>query len=230
MRDALLQSLRCTSCGSPLTDATAPGQTEALRCLGCGLRVAVIAGIPRFVDVPVEERASYAGELRLRVDPFQRVAPIGPAEFHGLLSRADLAALAASVALDAGCGMGRHARQMARYAQRVVAVDFSRAIDQASHNVADLNNVDCVQADLLTLPFGDETFDYVYSLGVLHHIDRTEEAIAGLIRKVRPGGRLRVYLYWRRHGWQGRLLSAVTMVRRVTTEHHFRCYVPRVFC
>ena len=158
---------------------TAPGQTEALRCLGCGLRVAVVAGIPRFVDVPVEDvarctQASFGYEWT----HFNDWRRSGQQNFMDYFQGADLAALAGSVVLDAGCGMGRHARQMARYAQRVVAVDFSRAIDQASHNVADLNNVDCVQADLLTLPFGDETFDYVYSLGVLHHIDRTEEAIA----------------------------------------------------
>ena len=54
----------------------------------------------------------------------------------------------------------------------VVALDFSRAIDQAARNVGDLPNVYCVQADLLALPLADGRFDFVYSLGVLHHTRR----------------------------------------------------------
>jgi SAM-dependent methyltransferase len=100
-------------------------------------------------------------------------------------------------------------------------VDFSRAIDQAARNTADVSNVSCVQADLLALPLADRAFDFIYSLGVLHHIERTEAAIGGLVRKLKPGGRLRVYLYWKRHGWKGRLLSAVTAARRLTTRMPF---------
>ena len=82
---------------------------------------------------------------------------------------------ATSVVLDAGCGMGRHARQIAPFAGQVVAVDFSRAIDQAARETSpDLANVDCVQADLLALPLADDAFDFVYSLGVLHHLGQTE--------------------------------------------------------
>jgi len=141
--------------------------------------------------------------------------------FDDYFQAVDLVALRGRVVLDAGCGMGRHARQVAKFAGRVVAVDFSRAIDQASRNVADLNNVDCVQADLLALPLADGSFDFVYSLGVLHHLAETERALASLIRKVRPGGQLRVYLYWKRHGWKGRALAAVAAARRVTTRIPF---------
>ncbi len=145
----------------------------------------------------------------------------GETNFNDYFANLDLPSLRESVVLDAGCGMGRHARQVARFARQVVAVDFSRAIDQASRNVAGLGNVDCVQADLLALPLADDSFDYVYSLGVLHHLAETERALAGLVRKVRPGGRLRVYLYWKRHGWKGALLAGVTAARHVTTRLPF---------
>jgi SAM-dependent methyltransferase len=78
-----------------------------------------------------------------------------------------------------------------------------------------------VQADILALPLADASFDFIYSLGVLHHLRDTESAIAGLARKLRPGGRLRVYLYWKRHGWKGMILRAVTAVRFVTTRLPF---------
>ncbi len=54
---------------------------------------------------------------------------------------------------------------MADSVGHLVAVDFSDAIDQAARNVSDRRNVDCVQADVMSLPFDDETFDYVYSIG-----------------------------------------------------------------
>jgi SAM-dependent methyltransferase len=114
--------------------------------------------------------------------------------------------------------MGRHARQIAPHAGRVLAVDFSRAIETAARNTRDCPNVDCIQADLLSLPLCDGSVDFVYSLGVLHHLAETERALAGLVRKLKPGGRLRIYLYWKRHGWHGLALRAVTLSRRVTTR------------
>ena len=43
----------------------------------------------------------------------------------------------------------------------------------------------------------------------------------GLVRTFRPGARLRIYLYWKRHGWKGRLLEIVSTARRVTTRVPF---------
>jgi SAM-dependent methyltransferase len=145
----------------------------------------------------------------------------GQTNFGDYFQGLDLTELKGGLALDAGCGMGRHARQIAAFAGRVVAVDFSRAVDQAARNTDDLQNVDCVQADLLDMPFADASFDFVYSLGVLHHLEDTEAAIAGLVRKLKRGGRLRIYLYWQRVGWAGRMLAAVTVVRRFTTHLPF---------
>jgi SAM-dependent methyltransferase len=145
----------------------------------------------------------------------------GQTNFDDYFQGVDLSDLRGRTALDAGCGMGRHAREVARFANRVVAVDFSRAIDQAARNTEELGNVDCIQADLLNLPFADASFDFVYSLGVLHHLEDTEGAIASLVRTLKSGGRLRIYLYWKRHGWTGRLLTMVAGVRRVTTRIPF---------
>ena len=124
--------------------------------------------------------------------------------------------------------MGRPARQFAPFAGRVVAVDFSRAIEQAARNTAGCQNVNCIQADLLSLPLPEASFDFVYCLGVLHHLDNTETALASLVGKLRPGGRLRIYLYWKRHGWQGWLLSVVSATRRLTTRLPFSAL--RVLC
>ena len=45
---------------------------------------------------------------------------------------------------------------------------LQRLIDQAARMFR-ISECDCVQAYVMSLPFDDETFDYVYSIGVLHH-------------------------------------------------------------
>jgi SAM-dependent methyltransferase len=221
MQASLLAILRCAVCQSPLRQDASTGP-DALACATCGRHVPILNGIPRFVDLPDDDTAKRTqASFGYEWTHFNDWRQSGETNFNDYFQGVDLSSLSGRDVLDAGCGMGRHARQIARFAGRVVAVDFSRAIDQASKNVVDLGNVDCVQADLLSLPLADESFDFVYSLGVLHHLRETERALSGLVRKARPGGRVRVYLYWKRHGWKGSVLAAVTVARRVTTRMPF---------
>jgi SAM-dependent methyltransferase len=180
----------------------------------------------RVRDDPDDEIARLAARTRASFGyewtHFHRWQDSGEISFRDCFQTADLAALGGSRVLDAGCGMGRHARQMAAHVRHVVAVDFSRAIEQAAINTRGAGRVDCVQADLLRLPFADGTFDYVYCLGVLHHLGNTETAVRALVAQVKPGGRLRVYLYWKRHGGAGAILRLVSAVRPVTTHLPFR--------
>jgi SAM-dependent methyltransferase len=219
---ALLTRLRCPACAGRLAASPGEGPGRALTCAACARVFPVVDGIPRFVTTPDDDtvrrtQASFGYEWT----HFSDWRESGTTNFKDYFAGVDLAALADAAVLDAGCGMGRHARQIARHANQVVAVDFSCAIDPARRNTADRPNVECMQADLLALPFEDASFDFVYSLGVLHHLDETERALGELVRTLKPGGRLRVYLYWKRHGWKGRLLNAVTAARRVTTRLPF---------
>jgi SAM-dependent methyltransferase len=86
----------------------------------------------------------------------------------------------------------------------------------------------CIQGDITAPPLADSSFDLVYSLGVLHHIVDTEGAVRSLLSKVKPGGRLRIYLYWRRQGIAGVILRGVDGVRLVTTRLPFG--VLKAFC
>jgi SAM-dependent methyltransferase len=223
MRRDLISWLRCPLCAASLTSRlSADGASGAMTCANCGLQVPVRDGIPRFVNVPEDETARRTqASFGYEWSHFHDWKPSGATNFNDYFQGLDLSSLRGGVVLDGGCGMGRHARQMASFAERVVALDFSHAIDQAAQNTADTGNVDCVQGDLLALPLAENTFDFVYSLGVLHHLDHTEQALQGLVRTLRPGGRMRVYLYWKRHGWKGRVLSAVTAARRITTRMPF---------
>lgn len=223
LRPAVLALLECTVCGGTFSAAsTLNSSNRSIVCNECGRVVPVVNGIPRFIDGPLDPvsrrtQASFGYEWT----HFQDWRQSGETNFSDYFQGLDLPGLRACRVLDGGCGMGRHARQIARFAGEVAAVDFSGAIDQAARNTADVDNVDCVQADLRRLPFADGAFDFAYSLGVLHHLDDTEDALRQIVRKLRPGGRLRIYLYWKKHGWQGAILRAVTGVRVLTTRMPF---------
>jgi SAM-dependent methyltransferase len=225
--DRLLELLRCPRCRGRLDRAAG----SALLCQQCGRSTEIVKGIPRFVtdadlarDRDAERtRASFGYEWTR----FNDWKPSGQT-FGDYFSNFDLEWLRGRTVLDAGCGMGRHARQIAPFADTVIAVDFSSAIDEAARNVADRPNVQCLQGDLTQLPVADEVFDLVFSMGVLHHIGDTAGTLRGLVRALKPGGRLRLYLYWKRSGVSGALLSLVTVARKVTTRLPFG--VLRVLC
>jgi SAM-dependent methyltransferase len=226
----VLALMRCPRCGSRLREDVQPDEAQpALACTGCGHAFPSRRGIARFLDAPEDSlarrtQASFGYEWT----HFDDWAPSGQTNFQDYFDGIDLRGLREACVLDAGCGMGRHARQLAPHCARLVAADFSQAIDAAARNVRDLPNVTCIQADIRRLPLADGVFDFVYSMGVVHHLADTEAAVQALARKLRSGGRLRVYLYWKRTGPSGVLLGAVSAVRRLTTRLPFPLL--RAFC
>lgn len=103
--------------------------------------------------------------------------------------------LAGKTVLDVGCGMGRFADIASRYGARVVGIDLSRAVDAAQANLGDRDNVVIIQADVFKLPFRPESFDLIYSIGVLHHTPSTERAFRGLTSLLKPGGKIAIWVY-----------------------------------
>lgn len=92
------------------------------------------------------------------------------------------------IVLEAGCGKGRDTTALARWGARdLVGVDISRAADVAYRNTRALPNAHVVQADIDRLPFRDP-FDYVLSVGVLHHLPiRARGSCAWCVTYVRVG-------------------------------------------
>jgi SAM-dependent methyltransferase len=125
--------------------------------------------------------------------------------------------------LDAGCGNGIDTLRMAeRSGQLLVSMDLSRAgIEQARRRTRHLPNVHVVQADLESIPLRTEQFDFVYSYGVLHHLPRPDRALAELVRVLKKGGGLALYVYedFETRSWGERLLlKAVNQLRHVTVR------------
>lgn len=98
--------------------------------------------------------------------------------------------------LDVGCGSGRWTRFVAPHVATVDAVDPRSAAYVAAKACAGFPNVRVSVASADDLPFHDETFDFVFSLGVLHHVPDTAKALNAVTRKAKKGGHVLIYLYY----------------------------------
>jgi len=99
--------------------------------------------------------------------------------------------------LEVGCGSGRWTRVLSPKVGIVDAVDPSDAIYAADELLKDFSNVRLTKAASENLPFEDNTYDLVISIGVLHHIPDTLKAMKDCVSKVKPGGYFYTYLYYK---------------------------------
>ena len=126
-----------------------------------------------------------------------------------------------STVLDLGCGSGRWSRYVAKRCAFVEAVDPSDAVLAAHALTCDLKNVRVTQASVDTLPFPDESFDFILCLGALHHIPDTAAALVSAVKKLRPGGWMLLYIYYalENRGPIYRLLfGAADLLRRMVSS------------
>jgi uncharacterized protein YbaR (Trm112 family)/2-polyprenyl-3-methyl-5-hydroxy-6-metoxy-1,4-benzoquinol methylase len=107
----------------------------------------------------------------------------------------DTSPLAGCTVIEMGCGMGKYVKTVARHAALAVGLDLSHSLERARENTRHLANVLLVQGDILQPPFRPGTFDYVYSVGVLHHTPDCRKAFQRSAALVKPGGRFSVWLY-----------------------------------
>ena len=114
-------------------------------------------------------------------------------------------------ALDIGCGTGRWTKYLSERAGFIEAVDPSNAVLAADYLLSEIENVRIAKASVETIPFDDETFDFVMSIGVLHHIPDTQKALTDCVKKVKKSGHFYVYLYHNLEN-RGRLFKSVFYV------------------
>lgn len=107
-----------------------------------------------------------------------------------------------TILLDAGCGAANSAKALLGDEIRNIrylGVDISDAVSVASQRFAeDRIPGEFLQADLTDLPLSDASVDVVFSEGVLHHTDSTENAIHKLARLIKPDGWMVFYVYRRK--------------------------------
>jgi SAM-dependent methyltransferase len=145
---------------------------------------------------------------------FPEILPEHEEEFQQYFDLVDLGSLANARICDLGCGIGRWSHFFKDRCREMVLLDFSEAIFVARENLRGASNALFFLGDLRRMPFRDDFADFLFTLGVLHHLP------TGALEEVRALSRraptLLVFLYYaldnRPVFWRG-LLSAVTRVR-----------------
>ncbi|MBT5309534.1 MAG: class I SAM-dependent methyltransferase [Rhodospirillaceae bacterium] len=113
--------------------------------------------------------------------------------------------LAGKRVLEIGPGAGGHSALFARHGAIMTSADITFDRARSTQAKFDLmgemaQGAQALQSDGENLPFADDTFDIVYSNGVLHHTPDTERAIAEVYRVLKPGGQAVIMLY-RKSSW-----------------------------
>lgn len=114
----------------------------------------------------------------------------------------DLESLADKDVLEIGVGMGSHAQLIAPRSRSFAGIDLtSYAIKGTTERMQlfglDAPNVRIVRMDAENLEFADDSFDFVWSWGVIHHSADTRRILQEIHRVLRPGGRATTMVYHR---------------------------------
>lgn len=131
-----------------------------------------------------------------------------------------------STGVDIGCGSGRWASLVAPQVGHLYMVEPSKdALDVARKNLSDKANVSFYQVPVDNMPFEQNSLDFAYSLGVLHHVFNTQEAISSIANVLKPGAPFLIYLYYafdQRPWWFRVLWRLSDILRRII------CKMPRL--
>jgi SAM-dependent methyltransferase len=116
--------------------------------------------------------------------------------------------------LEIGLGEGADAERLIRHGASWSGIDLTaESIERVRTRLTlrDLPYEELRQGSVLSLPFADNTYDMVFSHGVLHHVPDIRQAQNEIHRVLRPGGELVVMMYAR---WSLNYLVSIALIRR----------------
>ncbi|SIR20275.1 class I SAM-dependent methyltransferase [Bosea sp. TND4EK4] len=132
--------------------------------------------------------------------------------------------------VDVGCGMGRNSYWPLSYgAAQGHALDVdARSLASARANLASFANCEVLESSAYELPWTSE-IDIAFSIGVIHHLEFPERALAEMVRSVKAGGQIAIWVYGRENnGW---LIWALNPARKllfsrmpISLVHHLSLY------
>lgn len=138
-----------------------------------------------------------------------------------------------AVGFDLGCGSGRWAKLVAPRVGKLHLIDPSDALKVAKRNLKDFGNCEFYNASVEAIPLEDNSQDFGYSLGVLHHIPDTEEGLRACIAKLKKNAPFLLYLYYRfdnRPAWFRAIWKISDIIRKVISKlpHSLRYFASQI--
>lgn len=99
--------------------------------------------------------------------------------------------------LEIGVGLGADHQKFSEAGAELYGIDLTeRAVVHTRNRLACFGLESRLEVgDAENLNFDDESFDLIYSWGVLHHSPNTSQAISEVWRVLRPGGTCRIMIY-----------------------------------
>jgi ubiquinone/menaquinone biosynthesis C-methylase UbiE len=134
---------------------------------------------------------------------------------------------------DLGCGSGRWAKLVAPRVGLLHCIDPSSALSVAKRNLQDYSNCEFHSWTVDEIQLSDNSMDFGYSLGVLHHIPDTQAGISACVAKLKAGAPFLIYLYYsfdNRPFWFRAIWYSTDLLRRVVSifPHGLRYVVSQI--
>jgi SAM-dependent methyltransferase len=131
-----------------------------------------------------------------------------------ILGCLDRASVTGKKVLEIGLGQGADSEQIIRRGGSWSGLDLTPASVARVKERLRLRNLpynDLKVGSVLEIPYPDNSFDMVYSFGVLHHVPEIHEAQAEIARVLRPGGELVMMVYAK---WSLNYMLSIAVLRR----------------
>jgi len=125
---------------------------------------------------------------------FSEIIPEHEKEFTQYFDLLNLPDLKNKRICDLGCGIGRWDYFLKDQCKELVLVDFSEAIFVARNNLKDAENILYFMGDLRKLPFRNDFVDFLFCIGVLHHLPCSALEEVRFLKKY--ASQLLIYLYY----------------------------------
>ena len=225
MKKNLIKYLFCPNCRKDLclTDCNNGNEitTGLLNCLNCNESYPITNGVPIFV----KNFTNSNDKLKLTAQNFayswQTFSRTNKdfyyKQFFDWINPVNEEFLKGKIVLDAGCGKGHHLLIISDFVKEAIGVDISDSVFVAYNHTKHLPNIHIIKADLNHLPLKDELFDYIYSIGVVHHTESPQVTTKNILQKVKKAGVASLWVYGRENnGW---IIYLVDPARKYISTH-----------
>lgn len=130
-----------------------------------------------------------------------------------------------AVGFDLGCGSGRWARFVSERVGKLYCIDPSElATRVARQKLTQFSNCEVIRASVEEMPLPENSADFGYSLGVLHHVPDTKQGIANCVTRLKRGAPFLLYLYYaldNRPWWFRAIWRTSELLRRTISSLPF---------